>query len=98
MKKEVCLLVDKYDKKRHRIHEEELGEVKEGLRLRLLHHLDTKKNLEDATNAFKAYYRITKYDKKAPTGRPIYPSPITWSTISWFLNSQQSKLGGKPSD
>jgi len=91
-------LVDKYDNKRHRIHEEELGEVKEGLRLRLLYHLDTKKNLEAAKNAFKAYYRITKYDKKTPTGRPTYPSPITWSTIFNYITHQQSKLGGAPNE
>ena len=91
-------MVDKYDKKRHRIHTEELDEVKEGLRLRLLHHLNAKKSLENARNAFKAYYRITKYNKKVPTGRPSYPSPITWSTIFNYVTNQQTKLRGAPNE
>jgi len=47
--------------RRHRIHEEEVPEVIEGLRLRLQHHLETREDLYRAAIAFRAYFRLTEH-------------------------------------
>ena len=68
--------------RRHRIHEEEVPEVIEGLSLRLQAHLVTRGDLPRATIAFRAFYRLVTHQ----VGRPDYPEPVTWSLIESWIN------------
>ena len=63
--------------RRHRIHEEEVPEVKEGLRLRLRDHMNTKEDLTAATLCYRCLYRLEEHRP----GRPDYPTPITWGYL-----------------
>ena len=67
--------------RRHRLSDEEVPEVIEGLKLRLLQHLETEDYLEAATVAFRAFYRLITHQ----VGRPNYPEPVTWNTIAEWL-------------
>ena len=76
--------------RRHRLHEDEVPEATEGLRLRLLQHLKTRENLYEARVAFRAFYRLSTYCR----GRPSYPNPVTWDLIDSYLNGTVSKEEG----
>ena len=67
--------------RRHRLHPEEVPEVLEGLKLRLLQHLETEEDLPRAVIAFRAFYRLMTHQ----VGRPNYPEPVTWNTIAEWL-------------
>ncbi len=68
--------------RRPRLHPEDVPEVIEGLRLRLLQYLKTRNDIYGATVSFRAFYRLSTYRK----GRPGYPSPVTWGVIESFVN------------
>jgi len=68
--------------RRHRLHSDEVPEVKEGLKLRITEHLDTKDDLEAATLAFRALFRLERHK----VGKPSYPKPITWGLIEDWIN------------
>ena len=76
--------------RRHRLHGDEVPEVLEGLRLRLLEHLKTEEDLEGATVAFRAFYRLMTHQ----AGRPNYPEPVTWNTIAEWIEWYHSSRGG----
>jgi len=78
--------------RRHRIHEEEVPEVKEGLRLRLCEHLETKEDLIAATLCFRCLYRLEEHK----AGRPDYPEPVTWSLIESRINGTITEGGERP--
>lgn len=78
--------------RRHRIHEEEVPEVIEGLRLRLQVHLETREDLEAATIAFRAFYRLMRHR----AGRPGYPEPVTWSLIESWIYGTIAEGGERP--
>jgi len=71
-----------FSERRHRLQDEEVPETIEGLKLRLLQHLETKGDLYGARVAFKAFYRLSTHVR----GRPSYPSPITWDLIGSYVN------------
>ena len=71
-----------YSQRRHRLNSDEVPEVIEGLRLRLLQHLKTRDDIYGATVSFRAYYRLSTYCR----GRPSYPNPITWDLIDSYVN------------
>ena len=64
--------------RRHRIYSDEIDEVIEALRFRLRYHLESRENLPSAITAFRCYFRLTN----PKVGRPDYPNPINWKTIS----------------
>lgn len=70
--------------RRHRIQGSEVPEVIEGLRLRLIVHLETKDDQQGAIDAFKALYRLETHR----VGKPNYPSPIDWVLIEDWMNSR----------
>jgi len=78
-----------FSQRRHRLHEDEVPEATEGLRLRLLQHLKTRENLYAARVAFRAFYRLSTHCQ----GRPRYPQPITWALIESFVNGTISREG-----
>jgi hypothetical protein len=74
--------------RRHRIHASEVPEVIEGLRLRLRKHLEKKDDIYEATQAFKALYRLETHR----VGKPNYPSPITWGLIEDWVSARAQPL------
>ena len=69
--------------RRHRIRENEISEVVEGLKIRLWYHIHTRDSLTSATNAYTALFRLTN----PSAGQPRYDDPITWDSIAIFLQS-----------
>lgn len=76
--------------RRHRLHGDEVPEAIEGLRLRLLQHLETRDDIYGATVSFRAYYRLSTHCQ----GRLRYPQPITWNLIESYLNGTISLKEG----
>jgi len=79
-----------FSQRRHRLHDDEVPEAIEGLRLRFLQHLKTKSDLYEAQVAFRAFYRLSTYCR----GRPSYPNPVTWDLIDSYVNGTISEEGG----
>ena len=79
-----------FSQRRHRLYEEEIPEVIEGLRLRLQHHLKMREDIHGATVSFHAFYRLSTYCR----GRPSYPSPVTWDLIESYVNGTVSREEG----
>ena len=73
--------------RRHRIYEEEVPEVIEGLKLRLLDMLEEKTEPEKAELGFHVLYRLMS-DKP---GRPKYPE-FSWGLLDHFLDFHRDKL------
>lgn len=67
--------------RRHRIHEEEVPIVIEGLRMYLTKLLEEKGDLQTATIAFKPFLRLVRHQ----IGCPLYPDPLTWEIIAEYL-------------
>lgn len=72
--------------RRHRIYEEEVPEVIEGLKLRLLELLEEKTEPEKAELGFRVLYRLMS-DKP---GRPKYPE-YSWDFLDYFLGYHRDK-------
>ena len=83
--------MDPLSQRRPRLHEEEVPEVLDGLKLRLLQHLETEDDLLRATIAFRAFFRLMEN----PRGRPNYPEPVTWNTIAEWIHLYRLKRGGR---
>ena len=83
---ETLSMVPLFDR-RHRIYEEEVPEVIEGLKLRLFKLLEEKTEPEKAELGFRVLYRLMS-DKP---GRPKYPE-FSWEFLDYFLEYHRDKL------
>ena len=68
--------------RRHRLQGFEVPEVIEGLRLRLMEHLESRDDKLRAEIAFRAYFRLSQHRP----GRPKYPRPLTWQIMDEYVN------------
>jgi hypothetical protein len=73
--------------RRHRIYEDEVPEVIEGLKLRLFNLSEEETEPEKAEMGFRALYRMMR-DKP---GRPKYPE-FSWEFLNYFLVYHREKL------
>ena len=73
--------------RRHRIYEEEVPEVIEGLKLRLFKLLEEKTEPEKAELGFRVLYRLMR-DKP---GRPKYPD-FSWDLLYNFIDYYREDL------
>jgi len=67
--------------RRHRLYEDEIPEVVEGLKLRLSQLLERGEEQLHAEIAFRALYRLTRNKP----GRPKYPE-FNWDFIQYYVN------------
>ena len=71
--------MSKKKEKRHRIYEDEIPGIQEGLRLLLYKLHESREHKEMAEAACRVLFRLHKKDP----GRPKYPK-LTWDTLTYF--------------
>jgi len=67
--------------RRHRLYEDEIPEVVEGLKLRLSHLLEKMEEEDKAEIAFRVFYRLTRDEP----GRPKYPE-FSWEQVQYYID------------
>jgi len=67
--------------RRHRLYENEIPEVVEGLKLRLSHLLENREEGINAEIAFRVFYRLTRDEP----GRPKYPR-FSWEQVQYYID------------
>jgi len=67
--------------RRHRLYENGIPEVVEGLKLRLSHLLEKREEEINAEIAFRALFRLTRNS----SGRPKYPE-FSWDLVQNYVN------------
>jgi len=72
--------------RRHRLYNDEIPEVVEGLKLRLSHLLEEREEKINAEISFRTLFRLTR-DKP---GRPKYPE-FSWDLIQYYTNDYKAK-------
>ena len=76
--------------RRHRLYENEIPEVVEGLKLRLSHLLENREDKICAEVAFRALFRLSRNKP----GRPKYPE-FSWDFIQYYLDVSKARADVK---